>query len=81
MASTRSATAVYLIGTPDPDICETKLPSNKQVLSAFLHHGKEDHRGKEDHPGIIISGIQGCKYHMEQSRDPDTPTAALHHQN
>ena len=39
-ASTRSKSALWLLGSEDTEITGTKLPSKKQVLCVLLHHHK-----------------------------------------
>ena len=48
MASTRSKTEVYLLGSIEQSITGSKLPSKKQVLQVFLYHHMEQKKTKSD---------------------------------
>ena len=48
MASTRSKTEVYLLGSLEHSITGTKLPSKKQVLQVFLNHHLQQRKTKND---------------------------------
>ena len=48
MASTRSKTEVYLLGSIEQSITASKLPSKKHVLQVFLYHHMEQKKTKSD---------------------------------
>ncbi|XP_045104729.1 uncharacterized protein LOC123500125 [Portunus trituberculatus] len=48
MASTRSKTEVYLLGSLEHSITGTKLPSKKQVLQVFLYHHLQQRKTKNN---------------------------------
>ena len=54
MASTRSKTDTYLLGSTENTITGSKLPSRKQVLQLFLHHHLEEKMTLKDAAGETL---------------------------
>ena len=54
MASTRSQTDTYLLGSMENTITGSKLPSRKQVLQVFLHHHLEEKMTVKDAAGETL---------------------------
>ena len=69
-ASTRSRSALRLLGSEDTEITGTKLPSKKQVLCMLLYHHKAL---KETRPGSAIAVIKEVLLFWYKARIPVRP--------